>query len=128
MPTDVRDVGRRHQGVGSGGNLRAAVFGVNDGLLSNASLILGVTGAGADVGVVLLSGVAGLLAGAFSMASGEYVSVRSQREIYEHQIGLERAELAQYPEAEAQELALGQFRTRPWPWNVTTHCRCDPFP
>jgi len=55
---------------------------------------------------VLLSGIAGLLAGAFSMAAGEYVSVRSQREMYEHQIGLERAELAEYPEEEAEELAL----------------------
>jgi VIT1/CCC1 family predicted Fe2+/Mn2+ transporter len=97
---------RRHRGLGSGGNLRAAVFGVNDGLVSNASLILGVAGAGADARSVVLAGVAGLAAGAFSMAVGEYVSVRSQRELYEHQIALERDELAQYPEAEAQELAL----------------------
>ena len=105
MPTTVDDVGRRHRGVG-GGNLRAAVFGVNDGLLSNASLILGVAGAGVDARFVLTSGVAGLLAGALSMAAGEYVSVRSQREMYEYQIGLERDELAEYPEEEAEELAL----------------------
>ena len=97
---------RRHRGLASGGNLRAGVFGVNDGLVSNASLILGVAGAHADPNVILLSGVAGLLAGAFSMAAGEYVSVRSQREMYEYQIGLEKEELAQYPEEEAAELAL----------------------
>ncbi len=106
MPTDLSQVGLRHRGVGSGGNLRAAVFGVNDGLVSNASLIMGVAGATLDAGVIVLSGVAGLLAGAFSMAAGEYVSVRSQREMFEYQIGLERAELDQYPEEEAAELAL----------------------
>jgi vacuolar iron transporter family protein len=97
---------RRHQGLAGGGNLRAGVFGVNDGLVSNASLILGVAGAGAEPKVILLSGAAGLLAGAFSMAAGEYVSVRSQREMYEYQIALEQDELAAYPEEEAAELAL----------------------
>jgi VIT1/CCC1 family predicted Fe2+/Mn2+ transporter len=106
LPTTLEEVGKRHRGVSGGGNLRAAVFGVNDGLVSNASLILGVAGASANNSVILLSGVAGLLAGAFSMAAGEYVSVRSQREMFEHQIGLERDELAQYPEEEAEELAL----------------------
>ena len=96
----------RHRNLGGGGNLRAAVFGVNDGLVSNASLILGVAGASSDPRLVLVSGVAGLAAGAFAMAAGEYVSVRSQRELFEYQIGLERDELKQYPEAEAQELAL----------------------
>jgi VIT1/CCC1 family predicted Fe2+/Mn2+ transporter len=96
----------RHRGLGGGGNLRAAVFGVNDGLVSNASLILGVAGATVDPHVIVLSGVAGMAAGAFAMAAGEYVSVRSQRELYEYQIALERDELKQYPEAEAQELAL----------------------
>ena len=106
LPTTLEEVGKRHRGVSGGGNLRAAVFGVNDGLVSNASLILGVAGASANNSIILLSGVAGLLAGAFSMAAGEYVSVRSQREMFEHQIGLERDELAQYPEEEAEELAL----------------------
>jgi len=70
-------------------------------------LILGVAGAAGEGGhTVLLSGVAGLLAGAFSMAAGEYVSVRSQREMFEHQIGAERDELAQYPHEEAAELSL----------------------
>jgi VIT1/CCC1 family predicted Fe2+/Mn2+ transporter len=105
MPANVGDIGRRHRGFG-GGNLRAAVFGVNDGLVSNASLILGVAGAAAAPSVILLTGVAGLLAGAFSMAAGEYVSVRSQREMFEYQIGLEREELAEYPQEEATELAL----------------------
>jgi VIT1/CCC1 family predicted Fe2+/Mn2+ transporter len=105
-PTSVEEVGLRHRSVAAGGNLRAAVFGVNDGLVSNLSLILGVAGASANGDLILLSGTAGLLAGAFSMAAGEYVSVRSQREMYEHQIGLERAELAEYPNEEAEELAL----------------------
>jgi VIT1/CCC1 family predicted Fe2+/Mn2+ transporter len=109
MPHSVEEVGQRHHGLGSSaGNLRAAVFGINDGLVSNASLILGVAGAaGATSGqAVLISGVAGLLAGAFSMASGEYVSVRSQREMLERQIAAERDELAQYPAEEAAELSL----------------------
>ena len=105
MPTDLAQVGVGHRSVG-GGNLRAAIFGINDGLVSNASLILGVVGAEASTGTVLATGVAGLLAGALSMAAGEYVSVRSQRELFEYQIGLERDELRQYPEAEAEELAL----------------------
>jgi VIT1/CCC1 family predicted Fe2+/Mn2+ transporter len=106
MPTTIEEVGARHTGAGSGGNLRAAVFGVNDGLVSNASLILGVAGASSQGDVILLSGVAGLLAGSFSMAAGEYISVRSQRELFESQIRLERAELAEYPKEEAAELAL----------------------
>ncbi len=100
------EMGKRHRGMGSGGNLRAAVFGVNDGLISNASLIMGMAGASADNKLLLLSGAAGLIAGAFSMAAGEYVSVRSQREMFEYQIGLEKEELDHYPEEEAEELAL----------------------
>ena len=105
-PTAGATIEHRHRGLGGGNNLRAAVFGVNDGLVSNSGLILGIAGASPDPHVVLLTGVAGMCAGAFAMAAGEYVSVRSQRELYEYQIGLERDELAQYPEAEAQELAL----------------------
>ncbi len=105
-PVQGTGVEHRHRGLGGGGNLRAAVFGVNDGLVSNASLILGVAGASPDPQVVLLTGVAGMCAGAFAMAAGEYVSVRSQRELFEYQIGLERDELEEYPDAEAQELAL----------------------
>lgn len=106
MPTSVDQIGQRHRHVQSGGNLRAAVFGVSDGLVSTASLIMGVAGATADPRIVLLSGSAGLIAGAFSMAAGEFVSVRSQREMYEYQIGLEREELEHYPDEEAEELAL----------------------
>ncbi len=105
-PTSIEDMASRHRGLGAGGNLRAAVFGVNDGLVSNLSLILGIAGASASNSTVILAGVAGMLAGAFSMAAGEYVSVRSQREMFEYQIGLERDELATYPEEEAEELAL----------------------
>ena len=105
MPTTASEVGARHRNA-VGGNLRAAVFGVNDGLVSNASLVMGVAGAGAAGEYVLMTGIAGLLAGAMSMAAGEFVSVRSQREMYEYQIALEREEVAEYPEEEAEELAL----------------------
>ncbi|MEO8016877.1 MAG: VIT1/CCC1 transporter family protein [Pseudomonadota bacterium] len=104
MPTTVAEVGRRHASVG--GKLRAAVFGASDGLVSNASLVMGVAAAGSDFHSVQIAGAAGLLAGALSMAAGEYVSVRSQREFYEYQMDLERQELAEYPQAEAEELAL----------------------
>jgi VIT1/CCC1 family predicted Fe2+/Mn2+ transporter len=106
MPHAVEEIGRRHRGRLAGGNLRAAVFGVSDGLVSNLCLILGVAGAAHEGRAVLVSGVAGLLAGAFSMAAGEYVSVRSQRDMFEHQIGAERDELRQYPAEEAAELSL----------------------
>jgi vacuolar iron transporter family protein len=105
MPTSLAQVGARHRSA-FGGSLRAAVFGINDGLISNVSLVLGVAGANASGRYVLTAGLAGLLAGALSMAAGEYVSVRSQREMYEYQIALEREELAEYPEEEAEELAL----------------------
>jgi len=105
IPTSAGEVGGRHSSLG-GNNLRAAVFGASDGLVSNAALVMGVAAAGVPQGSLLVTGSAGLLAGALSMAAGEYVSVRSQREFYEYQIALERAELAEYPEAEAEELAL----------------------
>ena len=105
-PTHVDDIGKRHQRGVSGNALRAGVFGVNDGLVSNAALIYGVAGAGQEPAIIVLTGVAGLLAGAFSMAAGEYVSVRAQREMFEYQIGLERDELEKYPQEEAAELAL----------------------
>jgi vacuolar iron transporter family protein len=106
IPTNLEQMrGEKHKSAGNG-NLRAGVFGVNDGLISNASLILAVAGAGAAAEMILLSGIAGLLAGAFSMAAGEYVSMRSQREFHEYQIALEREELEQYPQEEAAELAL----------------------
>jgi len=88
------------------GTFRAAVFGVNDGLVSNLSLVMGVAGASTDTRYVLLAGVAGLMAGAFSMAAGEYVSMRAQRELFENQIELERRELAEDPKGEQKELEL----------------------
>jgi vacuolar iron transporter family protein len=94
-----------HRGDRSGA-LRAAVFGVNDGLVSNASLVMGFAGSGAASTVILFAGLAGLLAGAFSMAAGEYISMRSQRESYQREISLEAQELREDPEAEAEELAL----------------------
>ena len=90
---------------GRSGALRAAIFGVNDGLVSNLSLIFGVAGAGLDNESVIVAGVAGLLAGAFSMASGEYISVRVQREVYERLIHLEAHEIGTQPDEERDELA-----------------------
>lgn len=90
----------------SGGNaLRAAVLGANDGLVSNASLVMGVAGAELAGRSILITGLAGLLAGSLSMALGEWLSVQSSRELYEHQIGIERDELLAAPEEEAEELA-----------------------
>lgn len=96
---------RWHRG-GGGGTLRATVFGVSDGLVSNASLVMGFAGAQTDGQFVLLAGVAGLLAGAFSMGAGEYVSMRAQRELFERQIQLERQELEDVPEEEKRELII----------------------
>lgn len=96
----------KHTGLSSAGNLRAAVFGVNDGLISNMSLILGIAGASANHHFIVLAGIAGLLAGASSMAAGEYISVRSQREVFEYQIAIEKQELEEYPEEEIEELSL----------------------
>ncbi len=87
-------------------NVRAGVLGFNDGLISNVSLVMGVTGATSDSTFIVIAGISGLLAGAFSMAAGEYVSVRAQRDVYEREIEVERAELEEVPREEAQELAL----------------------
>ncbi len=92
--------------AGNSGSLRAAVLGVNDGLVSNFSLVMGVAGGSSNADFVLLAGIAGLLAGAFSMAAGEYVSMRSQRDVYEHQIGIEKMELEDWPDEEEEELVL----------------------
>lgn len=88
------------------GALRAGVFGVSDGLVSNTSLVMGFAGSGSSRSAILLAGVAGLLAGSFSMAAGEYVSVTSQRETYEREIAMEARELEEKPEEERDELAL----------------------
>ena len=95
-----------HRTSARSGTLRAVIFGVSDGLVSNLSLVMGVAGASAaHPSLVLLAGIAGLLAGAFSMAAGEYISMQSQRELFERQIELERAEMEAMPEEEEAELA-----------------------
>jgi VIT1/CCC1 family predicted Fe2+/Mn2+ transporter len=88
------------------GSLRAAVFGVSDGLVSNTALVMGFAGSGSSRSAILLAGVAGLLAGAFSMAAGEYVSMSSQREMYQRELALEARELAENPAEERDELVL----------------------
>ena len=98
--------GRRHRAASSGNALRAAVLGANDGLLSNFSLVMGVAGAAFSSQTILITGLAGLLAGAGSMAMGEWISVQSARELYGHQIELERQELLEVPKEEEEELAL----------------------
>jgi vacuolar iron transporter family protein len=103
--------GSRHRDV-KGGTQRAAVLGAGDGLLTNLSLVLGVAGASSSAAAtVRLAGVAGLLAGAFSMAAGELVSVRAQQELVEREVEVERQELATEPEAELREL-VGMYRAQ----------------
>ena len=95
-----------HQASGRSGTLRAVIFGVSDGLVSNLSLVMGVAGAASSQPqFILLAGIAGLLAGATSMAAGEYISMQSQRELFERQIALERADLEAMPDEEMVELA-----------------------
>jgi vacuolar iron transporter family protein len=101
----VAQVEGRH-GTGGGNALRAAVLGANDGLVSNLSLIMGVAGANLASGSALVAGLAGLLAGACSMAMGEWLSVQSSRELYQRQVEIESAEIASNPQEEAEELSL----------------------
>jgi len=96
---------KRHRSIG-GNALRAAVLGGNDGLVSNFSLVMGIAGATSGKSVVLLTGLAGLLAGALSMALGEWISVHSSKELFENQMQLEMEELENNPEGEELELAL----------------------
>ena len=95
----------RHRGTG-GNALRAAVLGASDGLTTNLSLVMGVAGANLSGHAILFTGLAGMLAGALSMSIGEWLSVQSARELYTHQIAVERQELAEMPEEEREELAL----------------------
>jgi VIT1/CCC1 family predicted Fe2+/Mn2+ transporter len=88
-----------------GGAARAAVFGVSDGLVSNIALVLGMAGANPAPGLVRLAGLVGLLGGAFSMAAGEYVSMKAQSELLQRELDLERIEIARRPENERRELA-----------------------
>src|SRR6266487_5955664 len=102
MPEEAH--GHQHRDV-SGGWLRPAVFGAMDGLVTNASLIAGVGGGGGSAHTIILTGLAGLAAGAFSMATGEYVSVSSQNELVNAEVSKEKYELEHNPEAERRELA-----------------------
>lgn len=95
----------RHR-AGGGNALRAAVLGANDGLVSNLSLVMGVAGAEMSGQAILVTGLAGLLAGACSMALGEWLSVQSSRELYQRQIAIEKAEIAANPQEEIEELSL----------------------
>jgi VIT1/CCC1 family predicted Fe2+/Mn2+ transporter len=105
---DIASRERWHRS-GRSGTLRAVIFGVSDGLVSNLALVMGVAGAAnaasSNDRFILLAGIAGLLAGAFSMAAGEYISMQSQRELFERQIALERAEMEAMPEEEEAEMA-----------------------
>ncbi|SHK89567.1 Predicted Fe2+/Mn2+ transporter, VIT1/CCC1 family [Pseudonocardia thermophila] len=97
--------GDHHHADVSGGWLRAAVFGAMDGLVTNIGLVAGVGGGGADRHIIILTGMAGLVAGAFSMALGEFASVDTQNEAVEHEVAVERDEIRRHPEAEQAELA-----------------------
>jgi VIT1/CCC1 family predicted Fe2+/Mn2+ transporter len=114
---------------GQSGTLRASIFGVSDGLVSNLSLVMGVLGATTNNAIIVLAGVAGLLAGAFSMAAGEWISMKSQRELFERQIELEREELRVMPEQEELELA-GLYRRKGIPEadarRIAHHLMADP--
>ncbi len=117
MILEQPDGSRNASGLTFGGNLRAAVFGVSDGIISNTSLVLGIAGAVSDPRMVLLSGAAGLLAGALSMGAGEYVSMSSQRELFSAQIAREREELERDPQGEIDQLAR-IYRSRGVPMPV----------
>lgn len=101
----VHELPQPHHRDVTGGWLRPAVFGVSDGLVSNTALIVGVAGASVSAHTVIITGLAGLASGAFSMATGEYVSVASQTELTKAEIELEKAELQRVPHLELAELA-----------------------
>ncbi len=103
--SEVARLEGRHRSTG-GNALRAAVLGADDGLVSNLSLVMGVAGAELAPKTILITGLAGLLAGACSMALGEWLSVQSARELYQRQIAIEKQEIAEVPDEEAEELAL----------------------
>ncbi len=102
--------GGRHRDV-QGSGLRAAVLGSGDGLITNISLVLGVAGATPDAAAVRVAGVASLLAGAFSMAAGELVSVKAHDDLVRHEVDVERSELSEDPSGEQRELA-GMYRAQ----------------
>ncbi|MDP3712235.1 MAG: VIT1/CCC1 transporter family protein [Mycobacteriales bacterium] len=110
MTGHAAEIHHDHRDV-TGGWLRPALFGVTDGLVSNTALVAGVAGGGASARVLVLTGLAGLVAGAFSMATGEWTSVASQTELARAEIAVEKAEIARVPKAEEAELA-GIYRSR----------------
>ena len=105
LPHEGAVEGEQRAGAGKSGSLRAGIFGVNDGLVSNVALIMGFAGADQRPGVILLAGISGLLAGAFSMGAGEYISMKVQREVLERMLHLEAHELHGDPDGELAELA-----------------------
>ncbi|MCU0277633.1 MAG: VIT1/CCC1 transporter family protein [Candidatus Nanopelagicales bacterium] len=109
VPADARAVLNKAEPwhrTDKSGALRAAIFGVSDGLVSNTALVMGFAGSGVGGGTVLFAGLAGLLAGAFSMAAGEYVSVASQTDLFRRELAIEARELQEKPEEEQRELEL----------------------
>ncbi len=110
LPMSGRARATRHRDI-QGGGVRAAVLGAMDGLITNVSLILGVAGASTNASAIRLVGIAGLLAGAFSMAAGELVSVRAQHQLMQRELRVEKEELSETPDAERRELA-NMYRAR----------------
>jgi len=122
------EIGHQHQDV-SGGWLRPAVFGAMDGLVTNIALVAGVGGGGGDADVIVLSGMAGLVAGAFSMATGEYASVETQNDAVRAEVRVERDELRRHPEAERVELVasfVAMGLTRETAQRVADEVHADP--
>lgn len=105
-PADLKPDSEHHHRNISAGSARAAVFGASDGLVSNVSLLLGVAAADSSQGVVRVAGVAGLVAGAVSMAAGEWVSMRAQQELFERELAIERREQTRNPNVELVELSM----------------------
>jgi VIT1/CCC1 family predicted Fe2+/Mn2+ transporter len=110
LPLPPEEPGNPHESAANG-VLRPVVFGANDGLVSNLALVMGVAGATAEPGVIVLAGIAGLLAGAFSMGVGEYVSVQSQQELLGYQIEFQRRQLRETPEQE-RRILIDIYRER----------------
>jgi VIT1/CCC1 family predicted Fe2+/Mn2+ transporter len=110
-PSAPEAIWEHHHRNVSGGAARAAVFGISDGLQTNVALILGVAGAHPAAGVVRLAGLAGLIGGAFSMAAGEFISMKAQRELIERELDVEREAIASRPERERREL-VALYRSR----------------
>jgi VIT1/CCC1 family predicted Fe2+/Mn2+ transporter len=110
VPRDLPDPTAPHETRASA-VLRPVVFGANDGLVSNLALVMGVAAAGPEPGIIVLAGLAGLLAGAFSMGVGEYISVQSQRELLDYQLAFQRRQLREVPDQE-RAILTGIYQER----------------